>query len=58
MKRVADEVVTKAKSILSKILDFGGEEDEDEDDMEVFGDLVLNDDDMAEMRRKLMERYS
>ena len=58
VKRVADEVVTKAKSILSKILDFGGEEDEDEDDMEVFGDLVLNDDDMAEMRRKLMERYS
>ena len=59
VKNVAEEVITKIKSLFSKILNLGEDDEYDyEDDDMDFGDLVINDDDMAEMRRKLMERYS
>jgi len=55
--KVAEKILSKAKTILSRIGIFDSDDDDydydDEDD-----DLQINDNDLAEMRKKLMERYS
>lgn len=54
--KTVDKIVSKAKTMLSRIGIFDSDDDydySDEDD-----DLQINDSDLAEMRKKLMERYS
>jgi hypothetical protein len=61
LTKALDKVVTKAKSILSRIGIIDSDDDydyDDEDDDSSFEGLQINDDDRAEMRKKLMERYS
>ncbi len=57
VKRVVGDMISKARSFITNLLDGDDYYEEDEEDLD-FGDFVINDDDMAEMRRKLMERYS
>jgi len=61
LTKAIDKVVSKAKTILSRIgiIDSDDDYDYDEEDDDLsFEGLQINDDDLAEMRKKLLERYS